>query len=221
MRSGLQTILVHKSAQRLGTALENLRIGTLAAARRLSGATVIRSHRKFLAASQLSGILGNGSVPPDGASRKWPSLPVSTGVCALCLVILGVNFQPLPAAGPVDYTNAVKPILKVSLLLLPRPAHSKGQAARRYRQAHAGRRPKRSRFCPGKSGESLLIEKITHGKGPKRMPPPPKNALTESQIVLLKTWIDQGAKAPADELPADPAQSLGVQSSRPTPASRR
>ena len=39
----------------------------------------------------------------------------------------------------------------------------------------------------------MLIEKITCGKGPKRMPPPPKNALTESQIALIRAWIDEGA----------------------------
>ena len=48
------------------------------------------------------------------------------------------------------------------------------------------------------------------------MPPPPKNALSESQIELLKTWIDQGAKAPADELPADPRNHWAFQAAGPS-----
>ncbi len=55
-------------------------------------------------------------------------------------------------------------------------------------------------IVPGKSGESLLVEASVHS--PNIEMPPPNNKsgavkLTEAEIAVLKTWIDQGAKAGA------------------------
>lgn len=53
-------------------------------------------------------------------------------------------------------------------------------------------------IVPGKSAESLLVEASVHS--PDIEMPPPNNKsgavkLTDAEIVVLKTWIDQGAKA--------------------------
>lgn len=48
-------------------------------------------------------------------------------------------------------------------------------------------------FTPGDSGHSLLILKVTGRKGAAM---PPGGPLTEEQIGLLKTWIDEGAVWP-------------------------
>jgi uncharacterized membrane protein len=48
---------------------------------------------------------------------------------------------------------------------------------------------------PGKSDESLLMQKM--GKEPpfgKVMPPPRKKTPTPEQVQLIRAWIDQGAK---------------------------
>lgn len=55
-------------------------------------------------------------------------------------------------------------------------------------------------IVPGKSAESLLVEASIHS--PDLEMPPPNNKsgavkLTDAEIAVLKTWIDQGAKAGA------------------------
>ena len=50
----------------------------------------------------------------------------------------------------------------------------------------------------GKASDSLLIDAIKGANGVTRMPYQ-QPALTEKQIRLLAAWVDQGAKAPADE----------------------
>lgn len=66
---------------------------------------------------------------------------------------------------------------------------------------------------PGKSGESLLIEKVTATDAAARMPPQDEGeALKPEEIVALKRWIDEGAAAPADEAPqTDPRQHWSFQ----------
>jgi hypothetical protein len=51
---------------------------------------------------------------------------------------------------------------------------------------------------PGKSGESLLIKAVLGGGDMPRMPLD-EEPLSAEEIALLKRWIDQGAKYPADE----------------------
>jgi mono/diheme cytochrome c family protein len=54
----------------------------------------------------------------------------------------------------------------------------------------------------GKSGESLLMSHVLGADGRERMPPPKDGeAMNEKQIALLKRWIDEGAKAPAEDRP--------------------
>lgn len=47
---------------------------------------------------------------------------------------------------------------------------------------------------PGNPGNSEVYEKITEHDNDDRMPPPPRNRLTQQQIDLIRTWIVQGAK---------------------------
>lgn len=46
----------------------------------------------------------------------------------------------------------------------------------------------------GNPGRSELYEKITESDAEDRMPPPPMAALTTDQILLIRKWIEQGAK---------------------------
>ncbi|MBP90626.1 MAG: hypothetical protein CMJ64_28605 [Planctomycetaceae bacterium] len=52
---------------------------------------------------------------------------------------------------------------------------------------------------PGKSAESNLI-KLVSGVDPDAVMPPEGERLTEQQIVLLRAWIDEGAKMPEGEV---------------------
>jgi hypothetical protein len=55
-------------------------------------------------------------------------------------------------------------------------------------------------IMPGKAADSLLIERV-EDMSEERMPPPEDGAaLKPDEIVLLRRWIDTGARAPAGEL---------------------
>src|SRR5262249_56080806 len=61
-------------------------------------------------------------------------------------------------------------------------------------------------LVPGKSAASRLIQAVTGADDVPQMPP--KGArLSDKDIAVLRAWIDDGAKAPANELAADPAKN--------------
>jgi len=67
---------------------------------------------------------------------------------------------------------------------------------------------------PGQSDSSVLIDRVTAQDHSVRMPPEGQGEkLSESQVELLKRWIDQGATSPTDEkIPDDPARYWSYQS---------
>jgi hypothetical protein len=114
----------------------------------------------------------------------------------------------LPPGAPVDYEKQIRPLLATKCA----SCHGalKQQAGLRL---DAGQLiVKGGNGGPvvkiGKSGESTLIERVMEGDGAARMPPDGEGEhLTAAQVGLLRAWIDQGAKYPADEkIPEDPAQ---------------
>jgi len=68
---------------------------------------------------------------------------------------------------------------------------------------------------PGKSAESLLIQAIMGAEGVAAMPPKGEPPLTPAEIALLKAWIDQGAKSPAEVTQAGPAKGADHWAFRP------
>ncbi|HEY2251691.1 MAG TPA: PSD1 and planctomycete cytochrome C domain-containing protein, partial [Planctomycetaceae bacterium] len=68
---------------------------------------------------------------------------------------------------------------------------------------------------PGKSAESLLIQAVTGAEGIAAMPPKGQPPLSPEEIALFKAWIDQGAKAPADDATAGPVKGANHWAFRP------
>jgi hypothetical protein len=67
---------------------------------------------------------------------------------------------------------------------------------------------------PGRSGESLLIERVT-AREAERMPPESEGVgLNPEEVALLRAWIDQGAKAPREPVPEDPRRHWAYQTLR-------
>ncbi len=66
----------------------------------------------------------------------------------------------------------------------------------------------------GQSIRSVLIDRVTAQDHSMRMPPEGQGEkLSESQVALLRRWIDEGATSPADEkIPADPGRYWSYQS---------
>jgi len=145
-------------------------------------------------------------VTPD--SRKSLVSRRSPVSLRLALVVIGASWliaAPVVADAPVDYLQQVKPLLVQHCV----KCHGveKQQSGLRVDTAALLRQGGNygPAVVPGKSHESYLIEVVTGDAG-FRMPPegPP---LSGSQIALLKSWIDQGAPAPADEIARAPAKS--------------
>lgn len=102
---------------------------------------------------------------------------------------------------PVDYLKQIKPLLSETCYR----CHGVSQQKSGLRLDTAAFALKGGDNGPaykaGHSSESLLIQAVlgTHpdlSRMPYKKPP-----LTENQIALLKSWIDQGAPAPSDEHP--------------------
>src|SRR5262249_1183404 len=111
--------------------------------------------------------------------------------------------HPSDAADPVDYLRDIKPILAQHCYECHR-AH-KQRSGLRLDTADALRKGGESGpgLVPGNSGASKLIKAVTGADDTKLMPPRQPH-LTATQIALLKAWIDEGAPAPAGELPQKP-----------------
>ncbi len=120
------------------------------------------------------------------------------------LLVVGLLALPvsLRAAEPVDYVRDIKPLLKSRCYA----CHGalKQNAKLRLDTAAALRKGGKHgpALQPGDAARSLLLERITATEETERMPPQ-GTPLTAQQIALLKTWIEQGAKAPANEKPEE------------------
>jgi hypothetical protein len=110
------------------------------------------------------------------------------------------------APGPaVDYAHDVKPVLAARCTACHGAIRQK--AGLRLDTAALVRRGGQSgpAIEPGKSDESLLIERVTAAEKSERMPPESEGSpLRPAEVAALRAWIDQGAQAPPEPIPADP-----------------
>jgi hypothetical protein len=106
----------------------------------------------------------------------------------------------LKAAEPIDYTLQIKPILQEHCYECHgADERESGLRLDTARLAISGGNSGAG-IVPGDSAASTLIKAISGAKGTLRMPPADDyDPLSAEQIKLLQTWIDQGAKYPADE----------------------
>ncbi len=74
-----------------------------------------------------------------------------------------------------------------------------------------------SAIVPGKSVDSLLVQKL-EGKGPGGRMPQNANPLPPEQIDKIKKWIDEGAKPDADPIKTGPAAIFQVGTPAPITA---
>jgi hypothetical protein len=117
------------------------------------------------------------------------------------LLLLGVfaSASSLRADEPVDYLRDVKPIFVKHCVSCHGPTKQRADlrldtAAHLMQGGNSG-----AAIVAGKSDKSRLIQAVTGAKDVKAMPPDDRPRLSAAEIVVLKAWIDQGAKAPAKE----------------------
>jgi len=103
------------------------------------------------------------------------------------------------AAEPVDFARQIQPILAANCFKCHGP--SKQESGLRLDSVAAAVQGGDSgpAIVPGKSGESLLIHAINGAEDASPMPPKEAGSpLAATQVALLTTWIDQGARAIED-----------------------
>jgi len=115
-------------------------------------------------------------------------------VAVLGLLIAG-SVHPLPAAEPsVDFNRQIRPILAKQCFACHGPeTQQSGVALHEFEMAvhegESGLKP----IVPGNWTESEIIKRVTSDDPSVRMPPEGPG-LSETQVQLLKQWIDSGAE---------------------------
>lgn len=97
----------------------------------------------------------------------------------------------------IDFARDIRPILSDACFLCHGPDETQRKADLRLdtRQGAFGKRDGAAPFVPGKPEDSEAWVRMTSDDPTMRMPPPKSGKkLSEKQIALVKTWIEQGAK---------------------------
>ncbi|WP_339910264.1 c-type cytochrome domain-containing protein [Symmachiella dynata] len=129
------------------------------------------------------------------------------GAAALLLcagILVSRTTQGSDGEPQVDYLRDIKPLLKRSCYrchgAVKQTSGLRLDTARAaLRSGDAG-----EAIVPGKSGESLLYLVVSGSEDYQQMPPAVEGArLTAEEVVLIKRWIDSGAKLPDHEMSDD------------------
>jgi hypothetical protein len=119
---------------------------------------------------------------------------------------------------PVDYTRDIKPLLKNKCYACHGPVKQEAGLRLDAAQLLLAGGDDGKVVLPGESASSRLIARVSSPDMDERMPPEGA-ALSNDEIALMQSWIDQGAVYPADEVIApkgdahwsfQPIQSVAV-----------
>jgi mono/diheme cytochrome c family protein len=106
----------------------------------------------------------------------------------------------LRAEDAVDYERQIKPIFRERCYACHGGLEQKAELRLDTVKSALVGGESGAAIVASKADESPLLERVTSTDEAERMPPEGER-LTAEQIALLKAWISQGAKAPADETP--------------------
>ena len=116
-------------------------------------------------------------------------------------------------AAPVDYVHQVKPLFEAKCFgchgAVRQQSGLRLDAASLIREG-GDRGPA---IVPGDSEASLLIRAVVGDGDVERMPPEDEGTeLSDAEVALLATWIDEGANAPDEPVPPRPDEHWAFQS---------
>ncbi|HEY0983017.1 c-type cytochrome domain-containing protein, partial [Schlesneria sp.] len=111
-----------------------------------------------------------------------------------------VAVASVAGAQEVDYLKEIQPILKQRCWSCHGALQQQVQLRLDTRQSMVKGGDTGPAIVPGHPEQSLLIERISSPDPAMRMPTEGA-PLSAAQIDLIRRWIEQGATAPADELP--------------------
>src|SRR4051812_23350889 len=104
---------------------------------------------------------------------------------------------PPAASRAVDFSTEIKPLFEAACIKCHAKGKAKGGFSLETREAFLKGGETGPAAVPGKSGESLVVEAVA-GIDPDTVMPKKGSRWTPEQVGLLRAWIDQGAKWPAE-----------------------
>ncbi len=136
---------------------------------------------------------------------------VSCVVAGTALILCIAIHSPLRGE-PVDYVSSVKPILETKCFschgALKQEAGLRMDAASLIRQGGDSG----AILEVGDADASLLVERVSSADVDYRMPPEDENLpLNPAEIATIRAWINEGAIAPDEPIPLDPAEHWAYQ----------
>ena len=139
---------------------------------------------------------------PSGISRTFRHF-VTLALAAASLLIspaaepsahpVDLTRLPAPAAGTVDFTRDIQPILSTHCLKCHGAEKQKGGLRLDVRSAALRGGDSGPVLVQDKSAESRLIQLVA-GLDVEKVMPPKGERLTSQQVGVLRAWIDQGLK---------------------------
>lgn len=156
---------------------------------------------------------GSDSLTRDPVIGRAPSNPYSPPMAkgSAWATALLISAGLLSAEDTVDFNRDIRPILSDKCFQCHGPDEETLKADLRLdlRDSALGTKA----IVPGKSNESLLVERITSDDPDEMMPPPKiKKPVTTEEAALLAKWIDQGANY-ADHWSFEPLKTDGEKNS--------
>jgi hypothetical protein len=131
--------------------------------------------------------------------QRPATIHILTACAALAAVVSAVSAagragQQAPASPPLSFNRDIRPILANNCFACHGPDEKKRETDFHF-DTKDGMFLEEGIVVPGHAAKSVLVKKITEPNPDDRMPPPDSgHALTETQIGLLKRWIDEGAR---------------------------
>src|SRR5438067_2161452 len=134
---------------------------------------------------------------------RKPTLPrfITVLVAMVGLPCFGAGpSQAIKSSSKISYYRENRPILQANCQGCHQPAKSKGgYVMTEFKGLLAGGDSEGAAVVPGHPEKSAMLKMITPQDGEVRMPKG-KSPLLENEVVLINSWIQQGAE---DDTPAD------------------
>jgi len=120
----------------------------------------------------------------------------------IILLLLGTAARGDEPSRDVDYTSRIKPLLAAKCYACHGALKQRSGLRLETRTLMLRGGDDGASIVLGKSADSPLLQRIT-ADNEERMPPESEgSALTADEVALIRKWIDQGAKAPKEPVPA-------------------
>ena len=135
------------------------------------------------------------------------SLHAIRSACLMVAVWLAGTGVAADGAEPADFENHIAPILQQRCVTCHNTKKKKGELDLSTKETLLRGGENGNVIVPGNPDESYLLERVRNGE----MPPEDKGGgkrLSQDQIELLSTWIQNGARWPAGQTLTPDAQSL-------------